>query len=183
MKKVLSLVVLFAFLMMPPVSLAKSTAISDSDLEGIVAQSGSITITFDNITVKSTDLKTTSTDFADFWGPHHADYFGPAHPDYEVQNSGAYFGYANVYLTGGEVERSGSITLEIVPTPDSNISTWGDRLNVDINSLTIRSSIGVEASIKLGTTPDLSGNQYLGYTYTSGVSATTDGKLYVYAHK
>jgi hypothetical protein len=192
MKKILALVVIFAFLIMPSVSLAKCTSISDSDLDGIVAQAGSITITFDNITLKNTTLKTSSIDFADFWNPNwidgkcvagkmcHADYFGQDNPDYENNynptdlSTKGYFGYADVYQTGGLVERSGSVTLDVATA---------SKLTTDVNSLTIRANIGVEASIKLSTTNAnfASSSQTLGIIYTAGITSTTNGSMTVYA--
>ncbi|MCX5850230.1 MAG: hypothetical protein NTW65_12385, partial [Deltaproteobacteria bacterium] len=97
--------------------------------------------------------------------------------------------YADVYLTGGLVKRSGSVTLECFNSKNdptafdyTNVSSLS-RLSVEINSMTIDTgSVSIDAAIKLGTTPDLAGNQYLGHTHTSGVSATTNGSLSVYAH-
>ncbi|MCX5848311.1 MAG: hypothetical protein NTW65_02525, partial [Deltaproteobacteria bacterium] len=94
MKKILAFVVLFSFLIIPQLSLAKNI-IADSDLGAIFAQ-GSVTIIYDDINITSKTLKTTSTDGLDFWGDDHASFFGPAHPDYERTDSGAYVGYADV---------------------------------------------------------------------------------------
>lgn len=204
MKKIFASALIAALFLLPSVSSAKST-INDNDLGAIVAQSGSVTITFDDIYVKSKDLRTTSTDGLDWWNTNwdrehlvcngdtcHADYFLEANStshnsDYEVQNSGAYYGY-EVHVTGGVVKRSGSMILQVF-TPDddptsfdyTNVSSQC-RIDVRLINQRIEASIGIEAVIKLGTTSDLSGNQTLGRVYTAGVSATTNGHLTVYAH-
>ena len=95
MKKILSLIVISSFLLIPFQSFARSI-VADSDLASFTAQSGSITITFNDIYVASKALKTTSTDGLDFWNPNwdkvnmvcgtypcHADYYSQDHPDYE----------------------------------------------------------------------------------------------------
>jgi hypothetical protein len=199
MKKIFTLVVIATFLIIPTVSSAK-TAIPDSDLGSIFAQAcltgDCVTIVYDDINVKSKTLKTTSTDGLDFWGDDHASVFGPAHPDYENNMplgssfpSKGYIGYADVYLTGDTVRRSGSITIEVF-NPDNDPTAFDytnvlsrRRLAVEINTLTVDTgNMSIDAAIKLGSTPDLAGDQYLGRTYTSGVSTTTGGQLSVYAH-
>jgi hypothetical protein len=202
MKKILSLIVISSFLFIPFQSFARSI-VADSDLASFTAQSGSITITFNDIYVASKALKTTSTDGLDFWNPRwdqanmvcgtypcHADYYSQDHPDYENNWQGmgttvwpnkGYIGYTDVYVTGGLVERSGYIRLEVVANSDPNV--WSRcQLNVIEINQTIKSHLGIDATIKLGPTSDLAGNQVLGRTYTSGVGATTTGSLSVYAH-
>ncbi|MFA5323910.1 MAG: hypothetical protein WC373_14660 [Smithella sp.] len=204
MKKILASVIAAAFFFMPSASSAKSS-ISDNDLGAIVAQAGSITITFDDIYVKSKDLKSISTDGWNYWdgdhnviNPHlnNADGFFDGTPeDNPQQNPGfgeynqiGYLGYADVKVTGGQVKRSGSMILEVFTPEDDptdfNYSNVSSRCRVDVKMIDqrIEAGIGIEAAIKLGTTSDLSGNQYLGRVYTSGVSATTNGHLTVYAH-
>jgi hypothetical protein len=195
MKKILSWIVISSFLLIPFQSFAK-TVVSDNDLDSVLAQRGSVTVTFNDIYVNSKALKTTSTDGLDFWNPFydpdngnygHAAYFGPANPDYENNMPlgssfplKGYIGYADVFLTGGQVQRSGYIILEVVSTSNPNVLSLC-QLNVSINQ-TIRSNMGVDATIKLGTTSDLAGNQSLGRTYSQGIGATTTGSLSVYAH-
>lgn len=195
MKKIFSLIIIYSFLSIPLQTFAKSV-VSDNDLDSVLAQRGFIIVTFDDIYVNSAALKTTSTDGLDFWNPNydpangdygHAAYFGPAHPDYENNMSvgptwpqKGYVGYADVFLTGGYVQRSGYIRMEVVSTANPNVFSLC-QLNVDINQ-TILSNLGIDATIKLGTTPDLSGNQTLGRVYTQGIGATTVGSLSVYAH-
>lgn len=204
MKKILASVITAAFFLLPAASSAKST-ISDNDLGSIVAQSGSVTITFDDIYVKSKDLKSISTDGWNYWDEDHglpnshvnnADGFFDGTPeDNPQQNPGfgeynqvGYLGYADVKITGGQVKRSGSMILEVF-TPENDptgfdYSNVSSRCRVDVQMIDqrIEAGIGIEAAIKLGTTSDLSGSQYLGRVYTSGVSATTSGHLTLYAH-
>ena len=200
MKKILSLIVISSFLFIPFQSFAR-TIIADSDLASFTAQSGSITITFNDIYVASKALKTTSTDGLDFWNPNwdqanmvcdaypcHADYYSQDHPDYEnnmplgsAWPSKGYIGYTDVYVTGGLVQRSGYITLEVVALPYNSDLQSRCRLDVIINQ-TIKSGLGVDATIKLGATSDLAGNQTLGRTYSQGIGATTSGSLSVYAN-
>ena len=197
------MIVISSFLFIPFQSFARSI-VADSDLASFTAQSGSITITFNDIYVASKALKTTSTDGLDFWNPHwdkanmvcgtypcHADYYSQDHPDYENNWQGVgttvwpekgYIGYTDVYVTGGLVERSGYITLEVVALPPGNPNILSQcRLDVIINQ-TIKSGLGVDATIKLSPTSDLAGNQVLGRTYSQGIGATTTGSLSVYAH-
>jgi hypothetical protein len=198
MRKVLASIIIAAFLFVPSLSSAKSIAISDSDLGAIAAQSGSITITFDNITLNDKQLKTNSTDLADFWNPNwnngkcdagklcHADYYALDNPDYENNynpsdiTTKGYFGYSDVYLTGGLVERSGSMTLEVVSTTESQSLS---KVNTTIHNLSIKAHIGVGATIKLSATNSdfASSSQILGRVYAAGISATTNGSVSVYA--
>jgi|YelNatPaOPRAMG01_1025707.scaffolds.fasta_scaffold93239_1 hypothetical protein len=193
MKKIFTLSIVVAMVLLPLLSSAKSTVIADCELEGIFGQSGSIEITFNDITVKDKTLRTTSTDLQDWWNPNydpdhgnygHADYMLEASPtpnnsDYEVHGS-AYFGMASVKLTGGKIKRSGTITLEVIP--DNDVTIAGRcKLDTQINQLKIEAGIAVESVIKLSPNQDLSGGGVLGRTYTSGISVTNNGHLMIYA--
>jgi hypothetical protein len=198
LKKILSIIFISAFLLIPLLSFAK-TAVSDNDLSSVTAQRGSIIVTFDDIYVNSAALKTTSTDGLDFWNPFynppdnygHAAYYGPENPDYEnnlffsgtdVWPQKGYVGYADVFVTGGTVQRSGYIRLEVVSTANPNVFSLC-QLNVELNQ-TIRSNLGIDATIKLGASRSdlVNGTQSLGRVYSQGIGATTVGSLSVYAH-
>jgi len=179
MKKILGLViVLVVFFLVPSFASAK-TSIPDNDLGDVVAQYGSITITFDDITIKSRSLVTTSTDGLHFWSYDPNNLNNGYHPK---DTGDAFFGIADVYLTGGLVERSGSMTVEVVYTSDINIKSHC-KLNATLNDQRVYSSaLAIEATVKLGTTPDLAGDQILGRVYSKGIGSTVNGSLTVYAH-
>jgi hypothetical protein len=211
MKKFSAFTVIVAFLIVPLVCSAK-TLVSENDLGEIFAQTGDITITFDDITVKDRILRTTSIDGLDFWNPNynptdgnygHADYYVEADPtpnnsDYENNMAGeghiwaqypnkGYLGY-EARLTGGQVRRSGEMILEVFnpendPSGFNYSNVYSDcRLYVQMVNQRIEADIAVEMVIKLSPNQDLSGGGTLGRTYTSGVSMTNNGNLSVYAH-
>ena len=172
MKKISVLAVIAVFVMMPLVSFAK-TVISDSNLGTVFAQSGAVTIIFSDLAVKSRNLETVSTNLIDIWGLDIVDHKRDTTGD-------AYIGMADGFITGGVVKRSGTMTLEVVlndPTTPWSQST----LYLDIPSQTIdASSLGINATIKLGTDPTLAGTQSLGQTYMTGLkyTMTTDDPLH-----
>jgi hypothetical protein len=136
MKKILAIVVTIAFLLMPSISPAKITAITDSELSDISAQAGSITISFDDLILKDSlgnvitnrMLKSIATDGYNYWDPDHqydSPYFnlgikadktkypGTGYFDQEYQSQG-FFGYEVYLTTDGLVRRSGSLTMQVV---------------------------------------------------------------------
>lgn len=186
MKKILSVVVVMMFVLIPVACFAKISAIADSDLEGIYGQSGPIEITFNDISVKDKTLRTTSTDGLDFWNPEydplhgnfgHADYMleaysTPNNSDYENNRQGqghiwtqypnkGYFGMASVKLTGGKVYRSGSMILEVF-TPENDPTSFdytgiSSRCRLDVQLLNQR----IDANIAVESVIKLSPNQDL----------------------
>jgi hypothetical protein len=203
MKNLFKLILVFAFFIIPVQSFAVTSSISDGDLNNIVAQVGSITVRIGEIPVASQSLKSISTDGWNFWDSDHdiTNHLRNPHPnntdgnfngtsDTNLQKyPGAgsydkigYFGYDEIYLTGGTVIHSGSMTLEVVSTNDPNVRQ-GCKLDVVMNNSSINAPIAVLAVVKLGKTPDFSDNQQaLGRTYTAGITSTTNGHLTVYAH-
>lgn len=202
MKRILKLAVIIACLIIPLESLAATTTISDSELAGICAQVGSVTVKLGEIPVDSQYLKSIATDGWNYWDPDHdrTNHFKNPHPnnaegyfdgttttnpqkypgakDYD---EGGYFGYDEVYLTGGTVIHSGSMTMEVVSTNDPNVKSQC-KLEVVLNNSTIDARIGVLAVLKLSQYEDLSGNQSLGRVYTEGIKSTSGGHLSVYAN-
>jgi hypothetical protein len=202
MKNLLKFILIVSFLIIPLHCFAATSTISDGDLNNIVAQAGSITIRIGTIEVASQSLKSIATDGWNFWDSDHdiTNHLQNPHPN----NANGYFdnssqtnpqkypgagyydkigyvGYDEVYMTGGTIIHSGSMTLEVLSTNDPNIRQ-GCKLDVVMNNSSLNASIAVEAVIKLGKTPDFSDNQSLGRTYTSGITSNMNGHLSVYAH-
>jgi len=67
--KIFDVVGCFSIFAIPALSIAKTAAITDSELESVYGQWGSVEITFNDISVKDKILRTTSTDGLDFWNP------------------------------------------------------------------------------------------------------------------
>ncbi len=202
MKNLIKFIIIFSLLMIPIQSFALTSAISDNELDGVVAQAGSITVRIGHIQVESQSLKSIVTDGWNYWDSDHDitnhlrnphpnnadDYFSGTSETNPQKYPGAgfydkigYFGYDEVYMTGGTVIHSGSMTLEVVSTNDPNVRN-GCKLEVVMNNSSIHAPIAIEAVVKLGSTPYFEDNQILGRAYTSGISSTTNGHLSVYAH-
>jgi hypothetical protein len=198
MKRILKFISIITFLIIPIQSFAVTTSISDSDLDGIAAQAGSITVRIGQVIVESQNLKNISTDGWNYWDPDHnltdphpnnaAGYFDGTsetnpqkYPGAGAYNQAGYVGYDEVYMTGGTIIHSGSMTLEVVSTSDPNVKS-GSKMDVVMNNNSVYAPISVEAVIKLSPSPDLAGGQSLGRVYTGGISSTTNGHLTVYAH-
>jgi hypothetical protein len=202
MKKILILAVITAFFIMPSMSFAQSVIVSDVDLGSIFATEGSITVTFSDITIGSLHTKSVSTDGWNYWDPKH-DYPSPhihnapgffdgtpennpqQNPGFDGANIIGYFGY-DIDLTGGLVERSGSITLEvtdIAPTdPFYSDVKSGCKLNVRINSLSINAHIGLDTTMRVGVSSDFSGpGMVLLHHYIEAIAGTASGSLSIYA--
>jgi hypothetical protein len=199
MKRIIEIIIILSFIILPFKSFAVSNSISDKDLDRVCAQMGSITVKLGEYTIESQNLKNISTDGWNYWDPDHdrTNNIKDPHPNnaegyfdgssstnpqkYPRGGSVGYFGYDEAYVTGGTVINSGAMTMEVVSTNDPNVSSQCKLEIVMLNS-TIDSRIGVEAVLKLSNSPDLSGNQSLGRVYTEGIKSTTNGHLSVYAH-
>jgi hypothetical protein len=198
LKKILISLVIASFLIIPLVFISSAkNVISDLDLSSISAQIGSVTIEFKDIFVKDRQLRYISTDGWNFWDPDHL------FPDPHVLNSlgffstepqtntgfdgftnSGYIGYTDVFVTGGWVRRSGSMTMEVFPSMNPNVSGYEMRTTTNNFSFTTLGNFGVDAVLKLGTSPELSDNQpALGRVYMSGISSTSNGIVTVAAHK
>ncbi len=198
MKKLLLALVIGSFLIIPFVfSGSAKNVISDLDLDSISAQIGSVTIEFKDIFVKSRQLKYISTDGWNFWDPDHqfpdphtrnADGFFSTDPansvGFEGYTDNGYIGYRDVFVTGGWVRRSGSMTMEVFPSMNPNVRGYELRQTINNFRYETLGDFGVDAVIKLGTNQDLSDDQpALGRVYMSGLSSTSNGVVTVYAHK
>ena len=69
MKKILALTVIALFVMMPFASFAKTTAVSDSDLGAVTAQSG-VSIDFSNLTISNVSISAQSWGDTDGFGTY-----------------------------------------------------------------------------------------------------------------
>jgi hypothetical protein len=166
----------------------------------------SFNVTFSDVNVKTQNLRSITTDGWNYWSVQQhgifdfhtfnderdPNYFGTRpqnHVGFGAYNQPGYVGYTDVTVIGGLVKRSGSLIIELSgPENDptdlnySNISSKSS-IRAQINSLHVDTGdMAITAIVKLGSTPDLAGNQTLGRVYSSGVAMTTSGALTVYAH-
>ena len=158
MKKVLLLTIV-AFLMMVPMSFAK-TAISDSDLADVTAQEG-VTINFDCFTVGAITIAAQS------WG--------------DADGCATCGGYtaagwvgASVTMSSNFVRISGNMTIDV--------GTSGTRTALVIGLPTLNLQGSMTQVVKLDTAANLSGGSVLGTSYMSGVSVNPSGQLIIFAH-
>ena len=159
MKKVLLLTIV-AFLMMVPMSFAK-TAISDSDLADVTAQEG-VTINFDCFTVGAITIAAQS------WGDADG-----------CTTCGGYTAAgwvgASVTMSSNFVRISGNMTIDV--------GTSGTRTALVIGLPTLNLAGSMTQVVKLGTAANLSGGSVLGTSYMSGVSVNPSGQLIIFAHE
>lgn len=205
MKRIIKFIVILSILaccIIPVQSFAVTSAISDSELDGICGQVGAISVRIGTFTVESQSLKNIATDGWNYWDPDHdlSNRFKDPHPNNAPgyfdgssttnpqKNPGAagynqpgYVGYDESYLEGGIVHQTGSMVVEVVSSNDPNILSQC-KLEVLMRNQTVDARIGFGMVLKLSDSPDLSGNQSLGRIYTQGIKATTNGHLTVYAH-
>ena len=201
MKRIMKFIVILSILaccIFPVQSFAVTSAISDSELDGICGQVGAISVRIGNFVVESQNLKNISTDGWNYWDPDHGirdphpdnapGFFDGSsttnpqkHPGTAGYNQVGYFGYDESYIVGGAVNQTGSMVLEVVSTTDPNILSQC-KLEVLMRQQTLDAQIGFGMVLKLSDSPDLSGTQSLGRIYTQGIKASTNGHLTVYAH-
>lgn len=201
MKRIIKLIVILsilACLIFPVQSFAVTSAIPDSELDGICGQVGAISVRIGTFVVESQNLRNISTDGWNYWDPDHEipnphpnnspGFFDGSSSTNPQKNPGAagyndvgYFGFDEVQLIGGTVTNTGSMVLEVVSTDEPNILSQC-KLEVLMRNQTVNAQIGFQMVLKLSPSPDLSGNQSLGRVYTEGIQATTNGHLTVYAH-
>jgi hypothetical protein len=160
MKKILLLTVIALFVMMPFASFAK-TAVSDSDLSDVTAQSG-VTINFQSLNVQNVTMTMQS------WG-----------------DSDGFSGYATAGWVGAAMSLAGNV-VGLGGTMNIDVGTTGSttRLAIDLPSITIGAGAGlnVDQTIKLGSDKLLTGTQVLGQSYMGGLQATISGSVQIYAH-
>jgi hypothetical protein len=162
MKKILLLTVIALFVMMPFASFAK-TAVSDSDLGAVTAQSG-VSIDFANLSVSGVNVTIQS------WGD--TDGFGT----YSTQG---WVGAA-MSMTGNVVGISGTMNIDV------GTSGTQTRLKIDLPTVVIGAGGGLtqDQTIKLSSakTLDATGFGTLGQSYMAGLTATITGSIQIYAH-
>jgi alanine racemase len=131
LKRFLTLAILTLFVMMPLASSAK-VAISDSDLDAVIAEAG-VSITFNNVTLTSaTSLGVLS------WGD--ADGFSSA-------ASGGFAGLANISVTAGN---AAVINGDMLVDVGTNAATGGTKVKISLPNI-ILGGVGSNVSAKLVT--------------------------------
>ena len=160
MKKFLVLTVIALFVMMPFASFAK-TAVSDSDLGAVTAQSG-VSIDFTNLAVSGVSISAQS------WG-----------------DTDGFTGYSTTGFVGAAMTMSGNV-VGISGTMNIDVGTSGaqTRLRIDLPTIKIgEGGLTQEQTVKLALDKTLSTNAgILGISYMSGLQATITGSVQIYAH-
>jgi hypothetical protein len=198
-KKTLILALITAFFIVPSMSFARCVVITDGDLSNIFAKDGFVTTTFTDITVTNIS-KFIFTDGWNYWDPNH-DYepsphlknaawffYGTPennpqkHPGSGIFDQKGYLGLG-INMTGGLVERSGSLTIEY---PDLLISSSQSacKLTIHLNDISIKSHLGFDVELMISATPDSSKGQTLMHMYLGGNFSISNmtGSITVYAH-
>lgn len=157
MKRILLLTVIAVFVMMPFASFAK-TAISDSELGAVTAQTG-VTIDFNSFQLGSISIGTIS------WGDT---------------------GFGSTYTGAGWVGQSVDLStnaINITGTMDIDVGTNAGTTAIGIKLPTINVSGNVEMVVKLAADKTLTANALvLGTSYMSQISINPSGTLVIYAH-
>ncbi|MFZ2395790.1 MAG: DUF6160 family protein [Smithella sp.] len=157
MKKILLLTVIALFVMMPLASFAK-TAITDSELGSVTAQTG-VTIDFTGFDLGTITIDTVS------WGDNN--------------------GFTN-YATEGWIGASVDIStnaIKITDKMDIDVGTNAGITAVGIKLPTITVSGSIEAVVKLAADKTLATNAgTLGTVFISGLNVNPSGTLAIYAH-
>ncbi|MGD0168947.1 MAG: hypothetical protein ABSE54_04395 [Smithella sp.] len=197
-KKTLILAFIIAFFIVPSISSARCVVITDGDLSTIFAKDGLVTTPLTDITLNNTS-KIIFTDGWNYWDPNHN--YGPSP---HLQNAAWFFygtpennpqknpgsglfdqiGYLGLgtYITGGLVERSGSITIEY---PDLLLSSSQSacKLTIWLNDISIKAHIGIDVDLMISKTPDSSKGLTLMHMYVGNFSVSNmTGSITVYAH-
>jgi hypothetical protein len=161
MKKIAVLTVIALFVMMPFASFAK-TAITDSDLGAVTAQTG-VSIDFASLSV--TNVNTT----VQSWGDN--DGFTSYTAAGWVGNSSS--------MTGNVVGISGGMNIDV------GTSGTQTRIKIDLPTINIGAGGGLiqDQTLKLAADKTLTSNAgTLGLQYQAGVTATISGSVQIYAH-
>ena len=163
MKKILLLTVIAVFVMMPFASFAK-TAITDSELGSVTAQTG-VTIDFGtSFSLGNVQIDTIS------WG--------------DGDGMGASSAYSSAGWVGASVEMSpNAITLNGTMTIDVGTNATDARTAVAIKLPNINISGNITSTVQLASDMELSsGNMVLGTAFIKGLSLSPAGTLTIYAH-
>jgi hypothetical protein len=157
MKKILLLTVIAVFVMMPFSSFAK-TAITDSELGSVTAQTG-VTIDFNQFQLGTISISTMS------WG-----------------DSGGFTGYTDDGWVGASLTLS-SNAVNISGTMDIDVGTNAGVTAIGIKLPTITVTGNITSTVKLAGDQTLTtGALTLGTAYISGLSVNPSGTLIIYAH-
>ena len=159
MKKILLLTVIAVFVMMPFASFAK-TAISDSELGAVTAQTG-VTIDFSQFQLGTITISTMS------WGDAggFTDYTGDG-----------YVG-ASLTLSDNAVNIAGTMDIDVGTNTAASTTAIGIKLP------TIKVEGSVDAVVKLAADKALTTTAgTLGAVYMSGININPSGTLIIYAH-
>jgi hypothetical protein len=157
MKRILLLTVIAVFVMMPFASFAK-TAISDSELGAVTAQTG-VTIDFSQFQLGSITIGTIS------WG-----------------DGGGFTGYTGDGWVGSSLSLSTN-AVNISGTMEIDVGTNGGTTAIGIKLPTINVTGNVESVVKLAADKTLATNAgILGTSYMSGINISPSGTLIIYAH-
>jgi hypothetical protein len=159
MKKLLLLMIVTLFVMMPLASFAK-TAISDSDLSAVTAQEG-VTINFNCFTVGAISIAAQS------WG--------------DSDGCSTCGGYTTAGWVGATINMSSNF-VTITGNMTIDVGTSGTRTALIIGLPTLNLQGTMTQVVKLGTAANLSGAAVLGTSYMSGVSLAPTGQLIIFAH-
>ena len=158
MKKILLLTVIAVFVMMPFASFAK-TAISDSELGAVTAQTG-VTIDFSQFQLGTITIGTVS------WG-----------------DAGGFTDYTGDGYVGASLTLSDN-AVNITGTMDIDVGTNGATTAVAIKLPTIKILGSLESVVKLDADKALGTANVgtLGTAYMSGLNINPQGSLIIYAH-
>jgi hypothetical protein len=162
MKKSLALAVIAFFVMIPLASFAR-TAISDSELDSVIAQQG-VTIEFVSLTLNSTSL--TSMAWGDAGG-------------FTGYTGDGWAGIGNVTISGDVVVMNGPMNIDIGTSGNST------RVNILLPTVSIGGTAGlnVTATVKLAASSNLATNATTGGVLDiQGLKASVRGSMMVYAH-
>ncbi|MFZ3105565.1 MAG: hypothetical protein WA096_12795 [Smithella sp.] len=164
MKKILLLTVIALFVMMPLASFAK-TAISDSELGAVTAQTG-VTIAFTDFSVSLNGTSLTAYPTIS-WGDSNG--FG-------IYNAPGYVGAQISELSANAVKISGAMTIDV--------GTNAGVTAIGITLPTISLAGNLEMAVKLAGDRAFTGanNGTLGTAFISGLSVVPSGSLAIYAH-
>jgi hypothetical protein len=198
MKKFLTLAVITAFFILPSLCSARCVIITDGDLSTIFAKDGFVTTVLTDFTLNS-QSKLIFTDGWNYWDTNHK-----YEPSPHLKNAPGFFygtpeknpqknpgsglfdqiGYLGLgsYITGGLVERSGSVT---VAYPDLLVSSAqsASRVTLLLDNISIDAHIGIDVELKIGSTPDPSNATTLMHKYFSNFSVEKiNGSVTIYAH-
>ena len=157
MKKILLLTVIAVFVMMPFASFAK-TAITDSELGAVTAQTG-VTIDFSQFQLGTIAIDTVS------WG-----------------DAGGFTDYTGDGYVGASLALSDN-AVNITGTMDIDVGTNAGTTAIGIKLPTIKVEGSVDAVVKLAADKKLTTTAgTLGAVYMSGININPSGTLIIYAH-